>query len=149
MCGIVGFINLDGSPASQKTLKKMTDEIYHRGPDGEGHWVKDNVAIGHRRLSIIDLTNAGYQPMSSKDGRYLLSYNGEIYNFNELRSFLKTKGYTFNSKTDTEVVLLSLVHWGIEALNKFNGMFAFAFYDNLKKELIIARDRYGIKQIYY
>ena len=149
MCGIVGFINLDGSPASPAILKKMTDEIYHRGPDGEGHWVKDNVAIGHRRLSIIDLTNAGYQPMSSRDGRYILSYNGEIYNFKELRSFLKTKGYTFNSNTDTEVVLLSLVHWGIEALNKFNGMFAFAFYDNLKKELIIARDRYGIKPLYY
>ena len=149
MCGIVGFINLNGSPASPAILKKMTDEIYHRGPDGEGHWVKDNVAIGHRRLSIIDLTNAGYQPMSSKDGRYILSYNGEIYNFKELRSFLKTKGYTFNSNTDTEVVLLSLVHWGTEALNKFNGMFAFAFYDNFKKELIIARDRYGIKPLYY
>ena len=149
MCGVVGFINLDGSPASPAILKKMTDEIYHRGPDGEGHWVMDNVAIGHRRLSIIDLTNAGYQPMSSKDGRYIISYNGEIYNFKELRSFLKTKGYTFNSNTDTEVVLLSLVHWGIEALNKFNGMFAFAFYDNFKKELIIARDRYGIKPLYY
>ena len=149
MCGIVGFINLDGSPASKTILKKMTDGIYHRGPDGEGHWVKDNVAIGHRRLSIIDLSNAGYQPMSSKDGRYILSYNGEIYNFKELRSILKTKGYTFNSKTDTEVVLLSLVHWGIEALNKFNGMFAFAFYDNFKKELTIARDRYGIKPLYY
>ena len=149
MCGIVGFVNLNGSPASPVILKKMTDEIYHRGPDGEGHWVKDNVAIGHRRLSIIDLTNAGYQPMSSKDGRYILSYNGEIYNFKELRSFLKTKGYTFNSNTDTEVVLLSLVHWGTEALNKFNGMFAFAFYDNFKKELIIARDRYGIKPLYY
>ena len=149
MCGIVGLINLDGRPASSIILKKMTDEIYHRGPDGEGHWVQNNVGIGHRRLSIIDLSNAGKQPMVTPDTRYILSYNGEVYNFKELRDILRTKGYVFTSNTDTEVVLFSLVHWGVDAIKKFNGMFAFAFYDNFKKELIIARDRYGIKPLYY
>ena len=149
MCGIVGFINLDGSPASPDILKKMTNELIHRGPDGEGYWVQKNMAIGHRRLSILDLSNAGKQPMISEDKRYILRYNGEIYNFKELRNTLQSKGYKFKSKSDTEVVLLALVHWGVDAINKFNGMFAFVFYDMFKKELILARDRYGIKPLYY
>lgn len=149
MCGIAGFINLDNRPASPVLLKKATDEIMHRGPDGEGHWIEDNVGLGHRRLSIIDLSSAGQQPMISSDGRYVLSYNGEIYNYRELRTKLEAAGIRFHSKTDSEVVLNALSFWGQEALLKFNGMFALAFWDRSKKRLLLARDRYGIKPLYY
>ncbi len=149
MCGIAGYINLDNKPASKNILKKMTDAIRHRGPDGEGSWIKNNIAIGHRRLSIIDLSPSGNQPMISSDKRYILSYNGEIYNFKEIKKQLELKGYKFFSLTDSEVVLNSIIEWGEEAIKKFNGMFAFVFWDNLKKELILARDRYGIKPLYY
>ena len=149
MCGVVGFANLDDQKASKTILKKMTNQLIHRGPDGEGYWVHQNIAIAHRRLSIIDLSSAGKQPMFSEDKRYILSYNGEVYNFKELRHTLQNKGFEFKSKTDTEVVLLALIYWGVNAINKFNGMFAFAFYDRNKKEFILARDRYGIKPLYY
>ena len=149
MCGITGFINLNDKPADVSILKSMTDAISHRGPDGEGHWVSDNIAIGHRRLSIIDLSDAGSQPMISSDGRYILSYNGEIYNFKDIRQELERLNYSFRSDTDSEVVLYALVQWGKDALLKFNGMFAFAFWDNHKKEILLARDRYGIKPLYY
>ena len=149
MCGIAGLINFDGSPASPVVLKKMTDAIAHRGPDGEGCWISGNVGIGHRRLSIIDLSSAGHQPMQSSNNRYILSYNGEIYNYHELRVELEALGYTFRSKTDSEVVLYSLMHWGSSALLKFNGMFALALWDQNEKVLLLARDRYGIKPIYY
>jgi len=149
MCGIVGYINLDNSKSDYNVIKRMTDVIFHRGPDGEGHWIEDNIAIGHRRLSIIDLSTAGNQPMVSKDSRYILSYNGELYNFKELRCELETEGYFFNSNSDTEVVLNSYIHWGDEALIKFNGMFAFAVWDRIENSLFMARDRYGIKPIYY
>ena len=149
MCGIAGLINLNGDPVPLSSLRKMTDAIKHRGPDGEGQWIDNNVGIGHRRLAIIDLTSAGHQPMSSLDDRYILSYNGEVYNFKEIRNELKTIGYKFKSQTDTEVVLNSLVHWGKDALLKFNGMFAFALWDKKEKTLLIGRDRYGIKPLYY
>ena len=112
MCGITGLININNEPVSPVVLKKMTDSISHRGPDGEGHWIEDNVGIGHRRLAIIDLSPAGHQPMINAGNRYLLSYNGEVYNFRELRSELEAKGYSFRSKTDSEVVLNALVEWG-------------------------------------
>ncbi|MDB9718082.1 asparagine synthase (glutamine-hydrolyzing), partial [Candidatus Pelagibacter sp.] len=149
MCGITGFINLSGEPISQLSLKKMTDAIIHRGPDGEGHWIQKNVGIGHRRLSIIDLSLAGHQPMISLDNRYVLSYNGEIYNFKEIRTELKTFGYIFKSKSDSEVVLNALAHWGKDAFLKFNGMFALALWDKKENVLTLARDRYGIKPLYY
>ena len=149
MCGITGFINLNKKPADIQILKSMTDIIAHRGPDGEGHWVQENIAIGHRRLSIIDLSSAGKQPMISSDNRFILSYNGEIYNFKEIRDELKQIGYTFKSDTDSEVVLYALAYWGEEALIRFNGMFALAFWDNKKKKMLLARDRYGIKPLYY
>lgn len=149
MCGIAGILNFDTSPVSKNVLKRMTDSIAHRGPDGEGHWVEGNVGIGHRRLSIIDLSNAGSQPMFSIDKRYVLSYNGEIYNFKELRSELELKGCQFKSQTDSEVVLYAFSNWGIECVKKFNGMFAFAIWDNRDKILYLARDRYGIKPLYY
>ena len=149
MCGIVGQVNFDNSPVSPVVLKKMTDIIEHRGPDGEGHWIEGGVGLGHRRLSIIDLSPAGHQPMLTADHRYVLTYNGEIYNFRELRTELEAKGYWFRSQTDSEVVLYSLAEWGTDALVKFNGMFALAFWDRKEKNLLLARDRYGIKPLYY
>jgi len=149
MCGIAGYINLAGQPASPVIIEKMTDEIAHRGPDGEGQWIEDNVALGHRRLAIIDLSPAGHQPMISSDHRYVLTYNGEIYNFRELRSELEAAGYWFRSRTDSEVVLHAYAEWGERCLDRFNGMFAFAIWDRKKKSLFLARDRYGIKPLYY
>ena len=116
-------------------MKQATDAISHRGPDGEGHWLEDNIGIGHRRLSIIDLSDLASQPMVSKDQRYVLSYNGEIYNFKDLRDELQNNNVIFHSESDTEVVLNSLF-WGPEALNKFNGMFAIAFFDRKSKKLL-------------
>ncbi len=149
MCGIAGLINFSGEPVSPVILKKMTDDIAHRGPDGEGHWIEGNVGLGHRRLAIIDTSPAGHQPMITSDHRYVLSYNGEIYNYRELRAQLEAEGYWFRSKTDTEVVLYALAHWGIDALIRFNGMFALAFWDRKERKLLLARDRYGIKPLYY
>ena len=149
MCGITGLINLNGAPVSPVILKKMTDVIAHRGPDGEGQWIEANIGLGHRRLSIIDLSPAGHQPMISTDHRYVLSYNGEIYNYRELRTELEAAGYWFRSKTDSEVVLHALAHWGTDALLRFNGMFALALWDRKKQNLLLARDRYGIKPLYY
>ncbi len=149
MCGIVGQLNFDNSPVSPVILKKMTDVIKHRGPDGEGHWIEENIGFGHRRLSIIDLSPAGHQPMVCTDNRYVLTYNGEIYNFRELRTELEAKGYWFRSETDSEVVLNALSEWGTDALLKFNGMFALALWDRREKKLLLARDRYGIKPLYF
>ncbi|MEO5328836.1 MAG: asparagine synthase (glutamine-hydrolyzing) [Magnetococcus sp. THC-1_WYH] len=149
MCGITGLINRNGVPVSPVILQKMTDAIDHRGPDGEGHWIEGNVGLGHRRLAIIDLSPAGHQPMISADHRYVLSYNGEIYNYRELRTELEAVGYWFRSKTDSEVVLHALAHLGTDALLKFNGMFALALWDRKEKTLLLARDRYGIKPLYY
>jgi len=149
MCGIVGQINFDKTPVSPVVLKKMTDAIRHRGPDGEGHWIEESVGFGHRRLSIIDPSPLGRQPMVSQDQRYILTYNGEVYNFRELRTELEAKGYGFRSQTDSEVVLYALVEWGSDALLKFNGMFALSFWDRKRKQLLLARDRYGIKPLYY
>lgn len=149
MCGITGLINLNGDPVSPVILKKMTDAVAHRGPDGEGHWIEGGIGLGHRRLSIIDLSPAGHQPMISTDHRFVLSYNGEIYNYRELRTELEAAGYWFRSKTDSEVVLHALAHWGTAALLKFNGMFALALWDRKEKTLLLARDRYGIKPLYY
>jgi asparagine synthase (glutamine-hydrolysing) len=149
MCGIAGLVNLNGSAVSPVILKRMTDAIAHRGPDGEGLWVEENIGIGHRRLSIIDLSPAGHQPMISADHRFILSYNGEIYNYRELRTELEAEGFWFRSNTDSEVVLHALAHWGTNALLKFNGMFALALWDRKLKSLLLARDRYGIKPLYY
>ncbi len=149
MCGITGLINLDNSPISPVILKKMTDAIAHRGPDSEGHWIEGNVGLGQRRLAIIDLSPAGYQPMISANHRYVFVYNGEIYNYRELRAELAAAGYWFRSQTDTEVALNALAHWGPDALLKFNGMFALALWDRKERTLLLARDRYGIKPLYY
>jgi asparagine synthase (glutamine-hydrolysing) len=148
MCGVAGLINLNGSPVSFHVLEQMTDAIAHRGPDGEGHWVEGNVGIGHRRLAIIDPSPAGNQPMIDSTNRYVLTYNGELYNYLELRSELTALGYEFRTRTDTEVLLASMAKWGTDALIKFNGMFAFALWDRIDQRLLLARDRYGVKPLY-
>ena len=149
MCGITGILNRNGEPVSSVILRKMTDVIVHRGPDGEGFYTDGCIGLGHRRLAIIDLSPAGHQPMITRDGRYVLSYNGEIYNFQELRIELEACGYQFHSRTDTEVVLNAFAEWGEQTLERFNGMFAVAIWDKQKQELFLARDRYGIKPLYY
>lgn len=149
MCGIAGFFNLDGQPISSVLLRKMTDAIAHRGPDGEGFYTDGFIGLGHRRLAIIDLSDAGRQPMATKDRNFIITYNGEIYNFSELRNELQGMGYQFKSKTDTEVVLYAYAAWGADCVKRFNGMFSFVIWDKIRQELFIARDRYGIKPLYY
>jgi asparagine synthase (glutamine-hydrolysing) len=149
MCGIAGIFHLNGQPASPLQLRKMTDSIAHRGPDGEGFYIDHFIGLGHRRLSIIDLSAAGHQPMISLDGQVVLSYNGEVYNFQELRLELETLGYQFRSHTDSEVVLNAWHCWGKDCVLKFNGMFAFAIWDKRDQSLYLVRDRYGIKPLYY
>lgn len=149
MCGLIGIFNLDGKPVSVPVLKKMTDVITHRGPDSEGYWSDSFIGFGHRRLSILDLSPAGHQPMMSDDGRFVIVYNGEVYNFSNLRVELEASGYTFRSRTDTEVVLKAFHKWGTNAILKFNGMYAFAIWDRQENTLTLARDRYGIKPLYY
>lgn len=149
MCGLCGIFQLDGQPIPHRYIKSMTDAIAHRGPDGEGHYIDVNLALGHRRLAILDLSSAGNQPMSSDDGRIVLVYNGEIYNFLELKVALEEKGYRFRSKTDTEVLLCGYREWGIDVVQHLNGMFAFAVWDARDRTLYLARDRYGIKPLYW
>jgi len=149
MCGICGIFNLTGEPVSPVNLRKMTDAIAHRGPDGEGFYVDSFIGLGHRRLAIIDLSPLGHQPMTTPDGQYTITYNGEIYNFQELRIELEALGCPFRSRTDTEVVLHAYSKWGPDCVNRFNGMFAFAIWDKARQELFLARDRYGIKPFYY
>lgn len=127
----------------------MTDSIAHRGPDGEGWYRDKNVGLGHRRLAILDLSPAGNQPMITSDGRFALSYNGEIYNHAEVRAELEALGHQFRSRTDSEVVLLSWAQWGKKCVNRFNGMFAFAIWDSQEQILHLVRDRYGTKPLYY
>jgi asparagine synthase (glutamine-hydrolysing) len=149
MCGIAGILNLNGEPVSPELLEKMTDAIIHRGPDDSGIFVDGPTGLGHRRLAVIDLTTAGRQPMATPDGRLNLTYNGEIYNFRELRTELERLGHQFHSQTDSEVVLHAYDEWGTDCIQRFNGMFAFAVWDSAKKQLFLARDRYGIKPLYY
>lgn len=154
MCGITGF--LSGESTSQdvatRLIECMTDTLVHRGPDDEGTWVDTNhgVALGHRRLSIIDLSAAGQQPMTSPDGRFVVTLNGEIYNYQDLRTELSEHHYRFRGNSDTEVAAVAFQHFGIaEALERFTGMFAFAVWDREKKVLSLARDRMGEKPLYY
>ena len=149
MCGITGIFNLNGEPVSPVILRKMTDVLAHRGPDGEGFYTNGGLGLGHRRLAIIDLSPAGRQPMATADGQYVLTYNGEIYNFQELRRELEALGYQFRSRTDAEVLLYAYAEWGAAVLTRLNGMFAFAIFNGIEKKLFLARDFFGIKPLYY
>lgn len=149
MCGITGIFNVDERPVSVNVLRKMTNKVRHRGPDGEGFWTNSYIGFGHRRLAVIDLTPLGHQPMQNDDGSIIITYNGEVYNFPNLRIELEALGYKFHSQTDTEVILKAYQQWGEDCVYKLNGMFAFAIWDKNLKKLFIARDRFGIKPLYY
>ena len=150
MCGIAGIIDRK-SGSLETDIIKMRDAMPYRGPDGIGAicFPPDGVALGHRRLTILDLTDAGSQPMENESGTIVIVHNGEVYNFIELRKELEGFGYRFRSGTDTEVILSAYDKWGVDCLKRFNGMFAFAIWDRKKKEIFIARDRLGIKPLYY
>jgi asparagine synthase (glutamine-hydrolysing) len=149
MCGIAGIVNIDGDIVQKDMLDSMTRVLHHRGPDDMGLYLDRNVGLGHRRLAIVDLSAAGHQPMSYSDGRYWITYNGEVYNFRDIRAELKKKGYVFESQTDTEVILAAYVEWGDQCLQRFNGMWAFAIWDTQQRKLFCCRDRFGIKPFYY
>lgn len=148
MCGIAGIFQVDGNPASADIVRKMGRALAHRGPDEGAVIAEGACALAHQRLAILDETG-GRQPMVTEDGRYTLNYNGEVFNFEQLRSQLIDRGFSFRSHGDTEVVLKSLACWGPEAVTRFNGMFALALWDRKKQSLFLARDRYGIKPLYY
>lgn len=157
MCGITGIVgNTTNSNVYQTAIQKMTDAIAHRGPNSQGLWNDEHCFFGHRRLSIIDLSEAGNQPFISQDGRYILIYNGELYNYKDLKFELqrvehgsKNIPYIFKTNTDTEVILASYLRWGNNCMKRFNGMFAFAIWDTIEQKLVIARDRLGVKPLYY
>jgi asparagine synthase (glutamine-hydrolysing) len=149
MCGIAGYLNQNSRPANGVVVKRMTDAIMHRGPDGDAIWSNGPIGLGHRRLAIIDLTDGGRQPMETEDGRYVVIYNGEIYNYAELRTSLQAHGDTFHSSSDTEVLLKGLARFGAAFLTRLNGMFAFALWDTQEQTLLLARDRWGVKPLYY
>lgn len=146
MCGIAGFINLKGV-AEESIIRLMTDSISHRGPDGFGHQLFDHIAIGHRRLSIIDLASGG-QPMSDNSQKIWITFNGELYNYLELQAELKKFGHEFKTSSDTEVIIYAYKQWGEDCLKKFRGMFSFAIVDLNKKKIVLARDHFGIKPLY-
>jgi len=150
MCGIVGQVNI-AEHINEKVFNSMRDTLQHRGPDGAGtEFLRDGkVALGHRRLSIIDLSEAGKQPMSNEDGSVWVTFNGEIYNFQVIRAELEKKGHHFKSHTDTEILVHGYEEWGTELLHRIKGMYAFAIWDDQRKKLFIARDRFGIKPVYY
>src|SRR6266567_2729058 len=146
MCGIVGFNWPD-----QRMVKTMMDILRHRGPDDEGYFVNEDVSLGHRRLSIVDLSELGRQPMVYDHGghRVIVTFNGEIFNFRELRRALDAKGHRFRTGTDTEIILASFVEWGLDCVHQFNGMWAFALYDGAARQLFLSRDRFGEKPLHY
>ena len=149
MCGIAGIFNINGNPTSLNTIKAMTTKIAHRGPDGEGFYVEENIALGHRRLAILDTSALGSQPMESKNGEWVVVFNGCIYNYLELKSHLKSKGHSFVSTSDTEVISEGLAAYGVSFFEKFDGMFAIAAWHKPTKTLYLSRDRFGVKPLYY
>ncbi|HYB70304.1 MAG TPA: asparagine synthase (glutamine-hydrolyzing) [Candidatus Bathyarchaeia archaeon] len=150
MCGIAGIWQLDGQPLEVATVERFIGALAHRGPDGQGVLLADagRLALAHRRLAILDLSAAGDQPMRSASGRYDITYNGEIYNFLELREELERDGYRFRSESDTEVILAAFERWGPDCLLRFNGMWSFAIWDRRDRALFLARDRFGVKPLY-
>lgn len=149
MCGIAGFVDKSGAPAALAHIDHMTDLVAHRGPDGRGTYLAGSLALGHRRLAILDLSDLGHQPMCREAQGLAITFNGEIYNYIELRAQLAQKGHIFHTKTDTEVILASYAEWGEACVNHFNGMWAFAIHDRTTNRLFLSRDRFGIKPLYY
>ena len=151
MCGIVGIWQLDGGNVDQEVLDRFTDSLAHRGPDGRGTIIDNEagIGLGHRRLAILDVSSSGQQPMIYGNGRYWIVFNGEIYNFLELRAELEGLGHQFHTETDTEVVLASYVQWGQECQLRFNGMWALAIWDKSEHTLFLSRDRFGVKPLYF
>ncbi|MDI5887287.1 asparagine synthase (glutamine-hydrolyzing) [Flavobacterium yafengii] len=150
MCGINGMLHLQSQKKiDQRVLVKMRDSLEHRGPDDKGLFIENNIGLGHRRLSILDVSLAGHQPFLSEDGRYVLVYNGEIYNFREFYPELKSNGFDIRTTSDTEVLMKLFQLHGLKILNRLNGMFAFAIWDKLEKKLTLVRDRMGVKPLYY
>jgi asparagine synthase (glutamine-hydrolysing) len=148
MCGISGIVDLSRGP-DEAMVKAMTRALAHRGPDGEGVFADNGAALGSRRLAVIDLSDAGLQPMASADDRLHIVHNGEVYNYRELRSELEANGHGFRTNTDTEVVLAAYRHWGEDCTERFNGMWAFAIWDSVERRLFCSRDRFGVKPFYY
>jgi asparagine synthase (glutamine-hydrolysing) len=149
MCGIAGFWNKHNQPASKALLIQMTDSIKHRGPDAGGEYVSEDLALGHRRLSILDLSEGANQPFISSDGNFILVFNGEIFNFQDFYPELKSKGYQFHTTSDTEVLLYLLLEYGMKVLPRLNGFFAFSFWDKAQRELTLVKDRYGVKPLFF
>ncbi|MCM1231279.1 MAG: asparagine synthase (glutamine-hydrolyzing) [Ruminococcus flavefaciens] len=148
MCGIAGIIKKKGNKPSKEEIRIMNKKMAHRGPDAEGIYINGNVGLGHRRLSIVDLTEDGNQPMLSWDGKYVIVFNGEIYNYLELKEALKSNGANFKNETDTEVILESYRYWGEDCVKYFNGMWSIVLYDITQKKIFISRDRFGVKPLY-
>jgi asparagine synthase (glutamine-hydrolysing) len=149
MCGIVGIFKLNGDPVAQQEVKRMTDAVAHRGPDGEGIYIDNNVGLGHRRLSILDVSTKGAQPMASKSGEWVIIFNGCVYNFQELKLELRSKGHEFVSTSDTEVIAEGLAAYGPAFFERLDGMFAIAAWNTHTKECWLSRDRFGVKPLYY
>jgi asparagine synthase (glutamine-hydrolysing) len=148
MCGIAGVLRLDGRPVDRAALERMNRAQAHRGPDGEGLEILGPCGLGHRRLAIVDLSEAGHQPMATADGQLWISYNGEVYDHVELRRTLEGRGHVFRSRTDTEVILAAYREWGTGCFERFNGMWGLALWDASRRRLVLARDRLGIKPLY-
>tara|TARA_B100001173_G_scaffold168977_1_gene146007 strand:- start:16470 stop:18368 length:1899 start_codon:yes stop_codon:yes gene_type:complete len=149
MCGLLGLYNLNNQQINEPHFKKMASKINHRGPDGEGFYFDDNIALAHKRLAILDISDNGKQPMFSNDGNWVIVFNGCIYNYKELRLELEKIGHSFVSNSDTEVICEGLSCFGIKYFERLNGMFAIAAWNISKNELVLSRDRYGIKPMYY
>jgi len=153
MCGIVGFVNLKQNLNKEKykhVLSNMANSIAKRGPDEDGYYIKEHVCLAHKRLIVVD-PEGGKQPMNCKlfDNTYTIIYNGQLYNIKELKKELKENGFSFETHSDTEVLLKSYIHWGYNVIHKLNGIFAFAIWDEKKQELFVARDHFGVKPFYY
>lgn len=149
MCGITGIFNLSGEPVSHQEINSMSDALAHRGPDGDGYFIDQCVALGHRRLAILDTSARANQPMTSKNGEWTIVFNGCIYNYVELKQELQSRGHEFVTTTDTEVITEGLAAFGIDVVKRFNGMFAIAAWSKKTRQLYLARDRFGVKPLYY
>jgi asparagine synthase (glutamine-hydrolysing) len=149
MCGLYGALSFSGQAVDQSLATAMSEKVARRGPDDQGEWFDGPVMLGHRRLSIIDLSPQGHQPMHDASERYSIVFNGTIYNYPDLRETLIADGYRFNSHSDTEVIINAYACWGAQFTEKLHGMFAFAIWDKKQQSLFLARDRMGIKPLYY